>query len=287
MKTLKIFIIAFVAGLSLASCDKHELFFNAEEVNSAEYAEFQLHYFEPIDNKAAYYIDSVFVNDVLYSSVKGSGQLLPYNGVPGGTVGRFFSVKAGDVNFKFYRKDEVVYDRTVNLKNGKQNIIVTDMNADPIIIDNKYPYVKKHVAANPELFNSDSLTTIMFVNLLYEKPGVPYQGKLQYQYKPRYTASDNRTADWENVGEPVGFGEATERCPVIVVKTNILSTGSRNIDYRILTEDGSELQVLNSKGKMVDYSDYWTGYIGYHKMHFFGGYRTAKPTCSVKQWGSL
>ena len=89
----------------VASCDKHELMFNTIPAGEAE---FQLHYFEPINNAAAYYIDSVFVNGVLYSSVNGSGQLLPYNGVPGGGIGKFFSINPGDVNLKFYRKGEVV-----------------------------------------------------------------------------------------------------------------------------------------------------------------------------------
>ncbi|MBO7305618.1 MAG: hypothetical protein J6U47_02700 [Bacteroidales bacterium] len=54
-----------------------------------------------------------------------------------------------------------------------------------------------------------------------------------------------------------------------------------------MDENGDILQVRNSSGKMVDYSDWWTGYIGQAKMHFFRGFRTATPVSGVSQWGSL
>ena len=123
MKILKYLTYSLALMLLLASCDKHEMKFVDNKVVT-DMAEFQLHDFEPIANTAANYIDSVFVNGVLYSSVNGSGQLLPYNGVPGGGVGKFFTVEPGQVNFKFYRKGNIVYDQNVNLTKGKQNVIV-------------------------------------------------------------------------------------------------------------------------------------------------------------------
>ena len=91
MKILKYLTYSLALMLLLASCDKHEMKFVDNKVVT-DMAEFQLHYFEPIANTAANYIDSVFVNGVLYSSVNGSGQLVPYNGVPGGGIGKFFTV---------------------------------------------------------------------------------------------------------------------------------------------------------------------------------------------------
>jgi hypothetical protein len=280
MKILKYLTYSLALMLLLASCDKHEMKFVDNEVVT-DMAEFQLHYFEPIANTAANYIDSVFVNGVLYSSVNGSGQLVPYNGVPGGGIGKFFTVKPGDVNFKFYRKGNIVYDQNVNLTKGKQNVIVHDMDLAPIVIDNGYPY--QHTSGTPSVatWDTDSLETVKFVNLLYENATTPYPGKLQYQWK------NPRTKEWENLGNPVAFGEATERAPILIVKTTHNSSGSCRIDYRILTEDGEVLQVANSGGKMVNYSDYWTGYIGRSYMHFFRGIRTGSPTCAVSQWTSL
>lgn len=280
MKILKYLTYSLALMLLLASCDKHEMKFVDNEVVT-DMAEFQLHYFEPIANTAANYIDSVFVNGVLYSSVNGSGQLVPYNGVPGGGIGKFFTVKPGDVNFKFYRKGNIVYDQNVNLTKGKQNVIVHDMDLAPIVIDNGYPYQHTSGTPNVATWNTDSLETVKFVNLLYEDADTPYSGKLQYQWQ------NPRTKEWENLGNPVAFGEATERAPILIVKTTFNSSGSCRIDYRILTEDGEVLQVANSGGKMVNYSDYWTGYIGRSYMHFFRGIRTGSPTCAVSQWTSL
>lgn len=301
MKTLKIFIIALMAGLCVGSCSKHELSYEADKIDVSQYAEFQLHNFIPnlVDKTHAakdYYIDSVFVNGVLYSSVNGSGQLKNYNGVPGGAAGRFFAVKAGDVNLKLYQKGGVVYDKTLNLKAGKQNIIIHDLSEDPIILDNKYPYIDKSVitATSPATFNTDSVATVMFVNLLYEDLTTPYAGKLQYQYKPKlnptlYPEDANRPAyDWKNLGEPVAFGEETDRIVVEAVKQVFNDSGSRRIDYRILDENGDVLQVINGAGLMKDYSDYWNASIGTHRTHFFCGTRTDKNApCSVKSWGAL
>ena len=281
MKILKYLTYSLALMLLLASCDKHEMKFVDNEVVT-DMAEFQLHYFEPIANTAANYIDSVFVNGVLYSSVNGSGQLVPYNGVPGGGIGKFFTVEPGQVNFKFYRKGNIVYDQNVNLTKGKQNVIVHDMNLAPIVIDNGYPYQHVSGVANAATWGTDSLATIKFVNLIYETPGQPYEGKLQYQWQ------NPRTKEWENLGNPVGFGEATDRCPILIVKSVFNSSGYCRIDYRILDEDGNTFQHWNSSGKMTNYSDYWNGYIGRSYMHFLSGIRQDKTNrVAVKQWTSL
>ena len=277
MKIFKYLTYSLALMLMVASCDKHEILYPTDP---AAEAEFQLHYFEPIDNVAANYIDSVFVNGVLYSSVNGSGQLVPYNGVPGGTTGRFFSINPGQAEFVFYRKGEIVYQQTTTLKAGKQNVIVHDMNKEPIVVDNGYPY--QHVSGTPTVatWDTDSLETVMFINLLYEEAGKPYEGKLQYQWQ------HPTTKEWNNLGEPVAFGEATERAMVKVIKTTHNSSGSCRIDYRILTEDGAVLQICKSN-KFIDYSDYWTGYIGRSYMHFYCGIRTKNNYSQVKQWTSL
>lgn len=240
-----------------------------------------MHYFEPINNEAKYYIDSVYINNTLYSSVKGSGQLLPYNGVPGGATGRFFSVKAGETNIKFYRKDKIVYDINTTLISGKQNIFVHDLTKAPIIIDNEYPYKNGLLAENIGTWNTDSIAFIKFYNFLYEKEGQPYPGKLQYQYQ------DVRSKEWKNIGQPVAFGQASERTTIKIVKSIHNSSGYCRIDYRILDENGTVLKVMNSSNRMVDYSDWWNGYIGRAYMHIFKGIRTQKPICSVSVWTSL
>ena len=285
MKIIK-YLIYTLALVLLVSCAKHEILFNTEEVDG-QTAEFQLHYFEPIKNEAAYYIDSVYVNNTLYSSVKGSGQLLPYNGVPGGATGRFFSVKSGEVNFKFYRKDKVVYDFNTTLKPGKQNVFVHDMTKAPVVVDNQFPYNKiPNRPSDPLTFNTDSIASVMFCNFMYEDATTPYKGKIQYQWKdPRSTTAE---PVWYNIGEPVAFGETSTRTVIKVFKDVFNSQGSCRIDYRILDESGKVLQIMNSAGKMIDYSDWWTTTIGRSYMHIFRGIRTSKSlTVGVTVWTSL
>lgn len=311
MKLIKYLAIPAII-FAVASCDKHEILFNTE---LAPDAEFQLHYFEPVIDQASNYIDSVFVNDVLYSSVDGAGQLVPYNGVPGGATGRFFSITPGQVNFKFYRAKveiingkevrtpELVYNQTVTLNAGKQNVFVYDLNEAPVVVDNQYPYWDPSTTtANAETFGTDSIAKVMFCNFMYENDAsgnlVPYPGKLQYQWRdPRSTSSD---PVWHNVGEPVAFGEVTERTVIKVVKSVFNSSGYCRIDYRILDENGNILRMINSSGNEVNYSDWWNAYIGRSYMHIFGGIRNPKfepndegklvavePTVAVRVWTSL
>ena len=264
----------------LLSCEKHEILYNTEPVGNK--AEFQLHYFEPVANAAANYIDSVYVNNKLYSSVLGSGQLLPYNGVPGGATGRFFAVDAGTVNFKFYRKDVIVYDKDVTLQSGKQNVFVYDLTQLPAIVDNRFPYTDlSKPTSTAATWETDSICTVAFYNFLYEDATTPYPGKLQYQYQ------DVRTLEWKNVGAPVAFGQGTERTQIRIVKTVYNSSAYCRIDYRILDENGVVLKMRNSGGVTVDYTDWWTGYVGRAYMHIFSGVRTTSLTAAVRQWTSL
>ncbi|MBQ0123303.1 MAG: hypothetical protein KBS58_00455 [Bacteroidales bacterium] len=284
MKILKFFTCAMIL-VALASCQKHEITYNTRELDNTD-AEFQLHYFEPVQRSAsAYYIDSVFVNDILYSSVNGSGQLASYNAVPGGSAGRFFAVKAGEVKFTFWRGGAVVYENKATLVGGKkQNVFVYDMTKAPVVIENDFPYELDRPAATAKDWGTDSVASVRFYNFMYEEPGVPYPGKLQYQWRNDVKDASGEYV-WHNVGEPVGFGQASSRAMLIVHKTTLISQGSQSIYYRILTEDGSILQTVNSSGKMTNYSDYWTATIGRAMSHIWAGVRTSKnPYAYVSQW---
>ncbi|MBR5398730.1 MAG: hypothetical protein IK103_02935 [Bacteroidales bacterium] len=284
MKKIRFSILAIAALLFLGSCSKHKMWFPIDKMPE-DWAEFQIHYFEPSANAASYNMDTVYINDVIYGSKDGGTTLQYNNGLPrfayGSTaIGKFYGVKAGNVNIKCMRRGEVVYDQNMTLTVGKQNVIIHDLNQPPIVIDNQFPYWNAVAPATGENWNTDSVGKVMFINLLYESPGVPYPGKLQYQWKRR------SGTEWANIGEPVGFGEATERTPVIIHKTVFNSSGYENVDYRILTESGDELQKWNGS-KYVTYSDYWNCYIGKVYMHFFRGYRTTTPACNVTQWQSM
>ncbi len=289
MKILKYLTYSLVLSLMVVSCDKHEIAF---DTTPALDAEFQLHYFEPIVSKSANYIDSVFINDVLYSSVAGNGALATYNGVPSGSTGKFFAVKSGVINIKLYRGKEVknadgttkkvpelIYNQNCELTPGKQNVFVHDLAKEPVVVDNHFPYWPSR-PSNVATFDTDSVASVMFVNLLYETPGVTYAGALQYQYE------DVRTGEWVNIGAPVLFGQATERTHVKVVKDSHNSWGTCDVNYRILDENGNVLQVMNTYGNMIDYADYWSMGIGRAHMHILRGYRMSTPVCGVSRWWS-
>lgn len=278
MKFFKYLTYSLALMLMVVSCDEHEILYETEP---AAEAEFQLHYFEPVANNAKNYIDSVYVNGKKFSCINGGGQLQPNNFVPSGSVGRFFAVPAGNTKLQLYRKGSIVYDKDINLVKGKQNVVVHDMDADPIILDNGYPYQHVSGLASAATWATDSLATIKFVNVLYEADGKPYEGKLQFQWQ------NPRTKVWENLGNPVAFGEATDRAPILIVKTVFNSSGYCNLYFRMLTEDNEVLQVANAGGKFNNYSLYRQCNIGRSYMYFMRGIRTGSPTAAISVCTSL
>ena len=275
MKAFKYLAIALTFVIGLSACEKIELTHPYDDVNGRT-ALFQVFYYEPVANVAANYIDSVYVNDVLYSSVDGSGQLVTYNGVPGGGVSRFFSAQPGDIRLRFMRGGKDVYERVVNLKQGKQGIDVYDLNENPSVVELKD--FQPRPMPSPADWDTDSVSYVRFVNLLYEDATTPYPGKLQYQW-----SRNEADAVWANVGEPVAFGEATDFEPLIIHKETYNSTGSQRVNYRILTESGEPLIVYDGS-KMVEYSDWWNATLGRAVSHHFAGVRTAAPVSSVRTW---
>ena len=114
--------------------------------------------------------------------------------------------------------------------------------------------------------------------------------KLQYQYQ--YTTKEGSKSEWKNIGSPVAFGESTDWQPIRIIKSIFNSSGYARIDYKIKVQDEKgeytqDLQVWNSNGKYVSYSDYWNGYIGRRYHHVLKGMRSAKPISSVSQFTAL
>ena len=211
MKKFRFSILALAALLMLVACKKHDQFsgYPMHEVPD-DWAEIQLHYFEPVNNIAANYIDSVFLNNQLYSSSRGNGVLTPMNGVPGYGVGRFFGVQSGSVNIKLYRKDELIYDKNVNLAPGKQDVWVYRLDVEPIVTDNGYPYWSKTPPATSAGWGSDSVANVMFVNMLFEE-----------RCEVRVRKQDG-----------------------------VITAGSETITFRLLTESGDIMQYMAASGYM-------------------------------------
>jgi len=292
MKKFRFSILAVLSILALVSCKKHDMFDGYDMTPVPDdHAEIQIHYFEPVLNNSSNYIDSVFLNGELYSSSRGNGVLTPFNGVPGYITGAFFDVPSGNVNMKFYRKDEVIYDKNVTLTPGKQDVWVARLDLDPFVTDNGFPYWNKTAPATSVGWGSDSVAKVQFINMLFEDntghpatPATPYPGKLKLQYQ------DNKTKEWVDVGDYVAFGEATERAEVRVRKPDgVITSGYESIMFRLLTESGDIFQ-YRSGADVTAYSDWQysrTLYIGRVYEYIIGGVRTGRsPSTSVYTWTS-
>lgn len=286
MKKLRnlLYFLTFMA--TAFSCEKHVIQYDSKTVTGEGQAEFQLHYMVPVTSGVANNIYKVEINDQLYAN--DAAPLYTYNAVPSGVVGAFFNTKVGENNIKLYKGTDLepVYDQNVTLSKGKQNVVVYDFDKPPAVFDNGFPYEPAVTE------NTGETAWVKFYNFLYDTIGVPTTLKLQYQWQ--YTV-DNETgelSDWSNLGNPVAFGESTGWDTVHVNKTDLISSGHGRINYRIRVidqsgNDAGSLQVLNSRGSMVDYSDYWNAYIGRRYHHFLSGIRTASPTSAVRVFTAL
>lgn len=285
MKIIK-YISLFLIALAAISCDKHEIEYMTIPVSN-DMAEVQLHYFVPVTAVADNNIYKVEIGGQEYVN-NGAAVISTYNATPSGTVGRFYAVKAGDVNIKLYKGSdmELVYDKNATLTTGKQNIFVYDFDKEPIVFDNGYPYTTNTTT------NTDSTCWVKFYHFLYEKEGEYCPLKLQYQYQYTKDIKTGEKSEWINIGNPISFGETTGWQPIRVIKSIFNSSGYARIDYKIKVQDESgeytgDLQLWNSNGKYISYSDYWTGYIGRRYHHIIKGMRSAKPIASVSQFTAL
>lgn len=244
-------------------------------------AEIQIHYMEPIYNISDNNITAVYVNGNRFYSYNypynnaTSNTLYPYNGIPGMEIGKFIVTKAGLSNIKFYRNDELVYNKDVNLKVGRQNLVIYDLTKEPLVYDNGYPYWGEDVS------DKDTVFKINFFNFLYEVPGVPYSGKLQYQ------ANRNGESEWFNIGKPVAWGECTGLQTITIHPVANSTSLNQRINYRIVTESGDPLTKWDKNSNYVTYSDYWTAYNKRVCLHFLRGYRSYQPMANVSQWISF
>ncbi len=283
MKIIKYLSLVLAVFLTI-SCEKHEVEYLATPIDNM--AEFQLHYMNPVTAVAANNIMRVEVNGKLVANER--APLNTYNAVPSGAVGRFYAVDPGNVNLKLYYKtkilpatDSLVYDQNVTLTTGKQNVFVHDFAQPAIVFDNGFPYIRR------ETVTTDSTAWIKFYNFLYETAGVPTTKLIQYQYV------DSRTSALVNIGPPVAFGETTGWQQVTVVKTDIVSSGSRTITYRMKEVDAAgtiigDLMIMNTSGTYVAYSGTLATFIGRRYHQIFAGFRAVRsPNSAVRTFTAL
>lgn len=284
MKNIKYLLFSAFAAVAIIGCQKHDLHF-APEVDASDMAEFQICYVEPIAANASNAIDSVFVNGKLVAGSTGVGQLTvngtyPYG--PSAGTGTFFTAPKGAINIQFYRKGNMVYDRTVNLQNQKYELFVYKLDQDPIILDNLYPYKGNPDRATTATFDTDSIARIRFYNFAFQgDANTPYPGKIQYQWchdkSKGATGRGGADGNWQNIGDPVGFGEATIRQEIQVWKETFNSSGNEQLWFRGIDENNN----------VVIANDYWTTYIGTSVKHIYRGVKGGIPAAGITLSGSL
>lgn len=291
MKILK-YIFCLIFALGVISCEKNIVEYDTQPI--ADAAEFQLHYFVLVDAKAENYIYKIVINNQTYVN-NDAALLTTYNAIPNGSVGRFYTTSVGENNVKLYKKIKnsnneweyvLAYDQACSLNKGKQNVFVYDFSKPPIVFDNGYPYT-----ANITL-DTDSVCWVKFYNFLYEKERMPTDLKLQYQYQYTLDYETKEKSEWANVGNPVSFGETTSWQTIKLNKEVHNSSGKCRVDYRIKIVDasgniGDDLQIIDSKGKFVSYSDYWDGYTGRRYYHVLSGMRSTVPRTAVREFTAL
>ena len=291
MKTIKYTLAVVAAIFAFGSCQKHVVTFDYTPIEDLEKtAQFELTYVEPVANVSSNYIDVVELNGVQIASTKGGNSLIPNSTLPGGAsdgTTRFFIAKPGVNNIKFYRisgeEKNLVYDKDVTLEAKKQNLFVYDLTKDPIILDNLYPYPKNSEKSTMATFDTDSIATIRFYNFAFKGDrNTPYPGKIQYQWchdkSKGVTGRGGVDGNWHNIGEPVGFGEATVRETVIVWKETFTSVGQEQIWFRGIDPETGSVIIAN---------DYWTTRIGSQMNHLYRGIKGGSPSAGITLFGSL
>ena len=264
MKYFKYIALLLLVAVTMGSCDKKDVAYMAEPVDESSKAYIQVGYYAPVTAGAANYMYFIDINGVEYGN-DGASFLATFNTVPSGGTNRYYAVDAGTVNLKLHKRESdgnggytypVVYDQNVNVEAGKRYCLyVHDLDKAPIAIE---------MTAAPEFgkaLDTDSLCRVQFINLLYEADGIPYTGKVQYGVQ------NLDTKEYEPVGEPIAFGEATSWFYVKIRKTVFNSSGSQRREVCLFAVDDSGqvtgmLPYTKSNGTVGDFTDYWTWYIG-------------------------
>ena len=312
-KILKYTVMIFTAAFFMMSCEKNVLDYDVTRDSSKAYVQLLNQIPFPVGTEYNFYKAELNGVDVCHN---GNALLNSWSFIPSGSVGAYYETPAGQASIKLYQGANRVlkYDQTIQLKEGKQGLILYDLTKPPIVIDEPDYYIIDRTS-----YYTDTITYIRFFNLMREKIGVESNLKLQYQYQyvynPIYTEADelagkipagsklgdavpaaNRIrSPWINLGAPVGFGEDTGWQIVPVKKETWLTQGSARVDYRALVTQGGVVGVnMTANGVLIcrtsrsasaltmsGYSDWWTGYIGRRQYHLFSGYRDDIPGMEI------
>lgn len=283
MKYIKYLTLCLLMAL-VASCSDVDVTYQFEEVDNNNKAYVQIYYVVPLPSVPANYIYYVDINSVEHGN-DGSTFLATYNFIPSGGVALYYAVDAGDLNIAFKGKDKVVkYSGTVkDLKPGKHYLaFVYDLTQEPKLLE------APEVPTFPGTAETATHCSVRFFNFLYEADGTPFTDKIQYALK------NTETGEYENVGEPVAFGEATSYFTPTIKKTVFNSQGYQRRDLTLFRIDANtgenlgQIKYTTVAGKEATFTYWWTWYIGRAYLQLLSGNRTNKANpMTLKQFGAL
>lgn len=287
MKIFKYLMLVAASAFMLTSCNEKDVDVDAPwEVVNNNQAQVQIMYMSPVVSNLSNNFYKIEMAGMTYVN-KGAAILAPYNAVPGGSTGLFYTVPAGDNNLKLYNSaGELMFDQNFNVPGGKKyQVVVCELNQAPIVVE--MPVIPTQVTTNTAEY-----CAVRFYNFMWEADGVRPDYKLQVRIET-ITGQDADGKDIKEylpVSHPVGFGEATEWFMPTVIKTTYNSSGSArvNLDVMKVNADGSleELPWLNAKGvEQAKFTDYWTESIGRGYCWIMRGVRndTFAPV-AITQW---
>ena len=309
MKKIKNIGLILTVALLATSCEKNEIVFDSRPVDGLALVQF--HNEIPVPSGSAFNFLKVELNGIDVTN-ENRVTLDSWNAIParnnGDYLGRYYTTTPGTATIKLYQGTalKLVYEQSVNLQAGKQNLILYDFNKPPLVVTEPDNFIPDR-----QSFDTDTIEYVRFFNLLRESPGVESPLKLQYQYQytinPLYTladeaagkipagkevgdavpAADQVKSAWLNMGGPLAFGENTGWQLVPIKKTGYVTQGSARVDYRVkVVQGGVEGETMTAGDNLLicynrsgskqnnGYTDYWLGTIGRRYYHFFSGYRS-------------
>ena len=109
MKYIKYITMGLLVGL-FAACSDKDVTYDMTQADNSTKAFVQIFNMAPIANSAANYAYMVDINGFQYQNDYAS-TLLPRNGIPSGGTNLFFTVDAGTLSIKLYKKENVLYQQ--------------------------------------------------------------------------------------------------------------------------------------------------------------------------------
>ena len=302
MKLFKYIVATLVvASGALVSCSDKNVIdeYEIDKVGNNK-ALVQIMYMEPMT--AATKANTIYCIELNGKKIynKDTEVLARYNAFPGGAVGLFEAVDAGDVNIKLYRgefkkvpdpekhnaeeKDSLFlieyYNQTINLEAGaKGSCVIYDKDKAPVFIP------LGEIGKGPAQGGTADWASVRLYNFMFDSEGVPTTGKVQLRMK-----DVDGDGTYKPIGEPIGFGEATSWNIIYVHKATYNSGGSqrRDLDCVFVDDEGnfSDISWTNSSGAArAAFTDYWTMYIGRGYAWYLRGVRDNKTyPLAITQW---